>query len=811
MNTSTRLAPSLIERLPQAMRAVTLGALFLAVAACGGRDPAKPGIGTPASQPASKPAGNPTGTAAANTLPQDHAEGRKLYESKGCVGCHSLDGTPRVGPSLLGLMGRKTAVTTAGAKRELTADEAYVRKSITDPNADVVDGFIAGQMPPLPVTPAELDALVAMIQALKPGAPVAQPVIASAVPQKGHEVVLSKGCVGCHSLDGSPRVGPSFLHLFGKKEQVLVGDQEQSIVVDAAYVRESILDPAKHTVKGFTQGLMPNLHLSNTEIDSVVELLKALETGTPDLTAIGTPLPGKAGGPPPLSSDEMAHASDIFFNRCGGCHGMLRKGATGPALTPEKRTLALGTEGLKTFINYGSPKGMPAWGKNKILSESEVDLLARFLQHEPPPPPEMSLEQIRATWRLTVPVEQRPTAPQHTRNWQNFFGVVLRDAGKVAIVDGDTKELVNIVETGFAVHILRSSADGRYFISIGRDGKVTMIDLWMAKPDMVAEVKACYEARSVDASKYSGELGDYRDKYLVVGGYWPPALTILDGRTLEPKKLIATSGYTCDDNEFLREARVAAIVASHERPEWVVNIKETGHMWMVDYSDIENVDITSIACDRFLHDGGWDASKRYVLMAANARNRIAVVDTHERKRVALVDVGATPHPGRGANIDHPKYGPIWCTGHLGENTIACIGTDPENHPDQAWKVVHSVKLPGDGGGNLFIKTHPNSRYLWADRVLHPDLHRNIYVIDKVTLEVVKTLTIPSEYPGRAVHIEYDKAGKEAWVSAWSPMDQRSAVLVYDDETLELKHQITGDWMVTPTGHFNVHNTMHDIY
>ena len=43
---------------------------------------------------------------------------------------------------------------------------------------------------------------------------------------------------------------------------------------------------------------------------------------------------------------------------------MLRKGATGPSLTPDTRTLALGTEGLKTFINFGSPKGMPAWGKN---------------------------------------------------------------------------------------------------------------------------------------------------------------------------------------------------------------------------------------------------------------------------------------------------------------------------------------------------------------------------------------------------------------------------------------------------------------
>ena len=48
-----------------------------------------------------------------------------------------------------------------------------------------------------------------------------------------------------------------------------------------------------------------------------------------------------------------------------------------------------------------------------------------------------------------------------TRNWENYIGVVMRDAGQVAIIDGDTRERVAIVNTGFAVHILRSSSSGR--------------------------------------------------------------------------------------------------------------------------------------------------------------------------------------------------------------------------------------------------------------------------------------------------------------------------------------------------------------
>lgn len=515
---------------------------------------------------------------------------------------------------------------------------------------------------------------------------------------------------------------------------------------------------------------------------------------------------------PPLTKEELARASQIYFDRCAGCHGMLRKGATGPALTPE-RMRTIGTEVLTSIITYGTPGGMPDWGQQGIMSKEDVGLIAKFIQHEPPLPAEMSLEQMKKNWQVLVEPKNRPEKPQHDRNWQNFMGVVLRDAGKVAIIDGDKKELVNIVETGFAVHILRSSASGRYFYSIGRDGRVTLIDLWMKKPDKVAEVKTCYDARSVDTSKFSGAQGDFIDKLAIVGCYWPPSFVVLDGQTLEPKKIVATSSYTYDTNEFLREARVASIVSADHEPIWVVNIKETGQIWLVDYADLKNLKISMIDAERFLHDGGWDSTKRYFLVAANMRNKVAIVDTEGKKLLGLVETGIRPHPGRGANINHSKLGPVWCTGHLGDNTVACIGTDPVKHPENAWKVVKKFEAPGAGGGNLFIKSHPNSKHLWVDRALNPDskLQRSIFVMDKEKFENIKTLAVPDKYKGRAVHLEYNKAGDEVWVSVWGKKTEPSAILVYDDKKLTLKKEITGDWVITPTGHFNVYNTMKDIY
>ena len=61
---------------------------------------------------------------------------------------------------------------------------------------------------------------------------------------------------------------------------------------------------------------------------------------------------------PAMTQAEFDVARKIYFERCAGCHGVLRKGATGKPLTPDL-TVGKGTDYLKIFIAYGSPAGMP--------------------------------------------------------------------------------------------------------------------------------------------------------------------------------------------------------------------------------------------------------------------------------------------------------------------------------------------------------------------------------------------------------------------------------------------------------------------
>jgi len=380
----------------------------------------------------------------------------------------------------------------------------------------------------------------------------------------------------------------------------------------------------------------------------------------------------------------------------------------------------------------------------------------------------------------------------------------MRDAGKVAIIDGDTKEKLAVLKTGFAVHILRTSASGRYIYSVGRDGKITMIDTYPKIPQIVAEVKGGFDSRSVEVSKYKG----YEDKYLVFGGYSPSHIAILDAQTLEPLSVTPTAGKACDgEKEYIEEARVASIVASHTDPIWICNVKERGMVDLVDYTDPRHPKITEIPSARFLHDGGFDATGRYFLVAANASNKIVVVDVPNKKLVKIIPTGIKPHPGRGTNLK-TKYGNVWVTSHLGENKLSFIKTNPGKGQ---WTVVKEVKATGNGGGALFVKSHPKSKHLWVDRTLNPDpkLNSAVDVFDTHTLKLIKTLQRPKGVDGRAVHFEYNKKGDEVWGSYF--MGKKPAIVIYNDKNLKVKKIILGDWVQNPTGKFNVYNTVHDIY
>ncbi|SEU36756.1 cytochrome c oxidase subunit II [Stigmatella erecta] len=94
--------------------------------------------------------------------------------------------------------------------------------------------------------------------------------------EQGEKLAGSQGCLKCHTVDGSPHVGPTFLGLYDREEKLADG---QTVRVDEAYITQSMMDPGAHLVVGY-QNVMPTYQgkLQGPETAAIVEYLKTLRT-----------------------------------------------------------------------------------------------------------------------------------------------------------------------------------------------------------------------------------------------------------------------------------------------------------------------------------------------------------------------------------------------------------------------------------------------------------------------------------------------------------------------------------------------------
>ena len=119
--------------------------------------------------------------------------------------------------------------------------------------------------------------------------------------QVGELLYTSKGCVACHSLDGSKRVGPSFKDVYGHEVELRDGT---TVLVDDAYVRQSILDPNASVVAGYEPVMTPYAgQISDREIEAVTAWLKTMSGQGDGTAAASTDTTGADAGAQPKESE----------------------------------------------------------------------------------------------------------------------------------------------------------------------------------------------------------------------------------------------------------------------------------------------------------------------------------------------------------------------------------------------------------------------------------------------------------------------------------------------------------------------------
>jgi nitrite reductase (NO-forming) / hydroxylamine reductase len=508
---------------------------------------------------------------------------------------------------------------------------------------------------------------------------------------------------------------------------------------------------------------------------------------------------------PPLTVEEFEQARRLYYGRCTGCHGVMREGTAGNPLTPEYMR-EVGTQYLQSVVSYGSATGMPNWGTSDELSAEEINLLARFLQHPVPQPPDMNAAQIRDGWRQYRVPTDRPVKPMHAYDLDRLFAVTLHDVGEIALFDGVSRTLITRVPVGHAPHRLTASSSGRYLYVIGRDGTVSLIDLFAAPPERVASARIGYEARAVGASRYPG----YEDRFALAGAYWPPQVVLLDGATLEPLQVVSTRDAALAAGSYHAEPRVTDVTGSPSHPEFISQIKETGQVYLIPYGSAGAGDAQApraLKTATELRAGSFSVDGRYHLTPADS-NAVSVLDVAGQRIVA--EIPARVFGGNsGTSFLDPVFGPVWATTSMVTNDLMVFGTDPDQHPQHAWKLVQQVAGPSTG--SLFLATHPASRHLWMDTPLtrQAEYSQSVSVFRKGRLaDGYQTLPVArwsglTDGPRRVLQPAYSADGTEVWLLVWNPQDESSAIVVVDDATLAHRATIRLPDLITPTRIYNV--------
>ncbi|MNP30189.1 Cytochrome c [compost metagenome] len=163
----------------------------------------------------------------------------------------------------------------------MRVDEAYLKESILDPKARLVQGY-----PPVMVAYTlkddEMGAVIALIKSL--GADQNSTGEASSPGEdlvaQGQRLAGSLGCLVCHSVDGNKGVGPSWKGLYGKTETLA---DDTSVKVDEGYLKESVLHPNAQIVKGYA-AVMPAMALSDEELNALIAFIKSKANADADAT-----------------------------------------------------------------------------------------------------------------------------------------------------------------------------------------------------------------------------------------------------------------------------------------------------------------------------------------------------------------------------------------------------------------------------------------------------------------------------------------------------------------------------------------------
>lgn len=472
------------------------------------------------------------------------------------------------------------------------------------------------------------------------------------------------------------------------------------------------------------------------------------------------------------------NAQVLYQEHCQSCHGIGRMGAMGPALFPENLSRLRKNKAVDVIQLGRAATQMPAF--NQLLTIEQTQSLVDYIYTPPKAQPQWTMADIKATNIQHFDQSKLGNKPLFDADLMNLFIVVELGDHSATLLNGDTFEPITRFKTRFALHGgPKYSPDGRYVYFASRDGWISKYDIYNMK--IVSEVRAGINTRNLAVSSDG--------KYAIVGNYLPHNVVLLDTQDLSPIKTIPTI-----DSDGV-SSRVSAVYNAPPRHSFIVALKDVKEVWEIPYNDkvaegtnstvTDNFTIRRIKTADYLDDFFFDPQYVNLIGASRDSHNGQVINLDAKKKVATIDMAGMPHLGSGITWQY-QGNTVFASPNIKEGRVSVIDM---TH----WKVIKEIETQGPG---FFMRSHSNSPYAWVDVFFGPNKDK-VHVINKSTLEIVKTLT---PVPGKtAAHVEFTKDGQYVLLSIW---DDDGALIVYDANTLEEIKRLP---MKKPSGKYNVFN------
>ena len=475
---------------------------------------------------------------------------------------------------------------------------------------------------------------------------------------------------------------------------------------------------------------------------------------------------------------EGVNAHKLFEENCASCHGSDHGGFIAPALNAATLKGRSPTA-LRTIIMTGSFDTLmpPFYGK---LSDTEIRALVQHLQTTPKlPNPAWTINDMKASLKIYADESKLPAKPTYQLgSLDDLIGVAARgkygrgEGSKAVFINSKTHQKIGEIKTGTAAHIIDYNPVNQRWAYIKTDtAEIFKVDLYTMQA-----------VRSIKTGYNGPGLGVSRDgKYIMAGSFVPHNAVILDANTLEPLKTFELEGVDPDGKMVSSDSGM--IIGTPFADIFAIALENAGQVWVVDLKgDFPVTKITDVG--RHLHDAFLTHKGRKLMIAAYDDSKVTAIDLQERKIIKKLDAGCVPHLGGGAavKVDGRTLG-------FGTNFGSCDKTVVSVWDLDKMEVVKQIPVLG---GTESPAAHANAPYVAVDIISKDRRARAVQLIDKKTLEVVKTLDVG----GHAYFPEYSADGKFLYISAGYSGDE---VVVYDSVSLKKVASIP---MESPAGIFS---------